>query len=109
MDAETPRVLRIAGDTLTARELAEILSQISGRSYRPLFAGGIGALGLMIRIAKLVAPSPGETFPPWQGMQYMRDMFSGEGRLQPLDNARYPELEFTGARRRLADLGDRFS
>jgi hypothetical protein len=34
-------------------------------------------------------------FPPWQGMQYMLNMVSGEGKLNPLDNDRYPELKWT--------------
>ncbi len=49
-------------------------------------------IGVMIRIAKLVAPKSDAAFPPWQGMQYMRDQFSGRAKLSPLDNARYPGL-----------------
>ena len=56
----------------------------------------------MIRIAKRVAPQPGEPFPPWQGMQYLRDMFSGRGKLDPLDNGRYPDLRWTSVREYLA-------
>ncbi len=33
--------------------------------------------------------------PTWQGMQYMVNMFSGAGKLEPLDNDRYPELTWT--------------
>jgi hypothetical protein len=39
-----------------------------------------------------MAPQRRETFPPWQGMQYMRDMFSGAGKLHPIDNRRYADL-----------------
>lgn len=35
-------------------------------------------------------------------VQYMVNMFSGEGRLDPLDNARYPELKWTKAEEYLA-------
>ena len=84
IDDAAPRILRIAGDTLSAR------------------AGGIGSLGVLIRLAKIVAPQPGAAFPPWQGMQYMRDMFSGRGKLRPLDNNRYPELRWTSAREQFA-------
>jgi hypothetical protein len=28
-------------------------------------------------------------------MQYMENMVSGSGQLEPLDNARYPELKWT--------------
>lgn len=98
LDDTTPRFLRIAGDTLTARDLAAVMTEITGKRYRALRAGGLGTLDLMIKVARRVAPQPGETFPAWQGMQYMRDMFSGEGKLTPLDNARYPELRWTSVR-----------
>jgi hypothetical protein len=29
-------------------------------------------------------------FSPWQGMQYLENMISGKGKLEPLDNDRYP-------------------
>ncbi len=59
----------------------------------------------MIRIAKIVAPQPRAAFPPWQGMQYMRDQFSGSAKLVPLDNGRYAGLRWTSAREHLAKLG----
>lgn len=59
----------------------------------------------MIRIAKIVAPQPGTAFPPWQGMQYMRDQFSGRAKLASLDNDRYPGLHWTMVRQHLATLG----
>ena len=105
LDATAPRLLRIAGDSVTIRDIARTLTDIAGVPYKPLGAGGIGTLGVMIRVARLVAPQPGVTFPPWQGMQYMRDMFSGAGKLHPLDNQRYPELRWTSVRQHLTKLG----
>ena len=104
-DEAAPRILRIAGDTVTARELARILSDLGSRPYKPLGAGGIGTLGAMIRIARLLAPQRDEVFPPWQGMQYMRDMFSGAGTLHALDNQRYEGIGWTSVRQHLAQLG----
>jgi hypothetical protein len=98
----TPRILRIAGDSVSARDIAEVMSEVTGERYRTLWAGSIGSFGVMIRVAKLVAPQPRAAFPPWQGMQYMRDMFSGRGKLGPLDNDRYPDLRWTLAREQLA-------
>jgi hypothetical protein len=40
-------------------------------------------------------PKNDDVFPPWQGMQYMRDMFSGQAKLEPLDNNRYPHIQWT--------------
>lgn len=42
-------------------------------------------------------------FPAWQGMAYLRDMFSGQARLDPLDNDRYPDEQWTTLRDRFAD------
>ena len=98
----TPRVLRIAGDTLSARGIAQVMTEMAGERYRTLWAGSIGSLGALIRLAKILAPQPGAAFPPWQGMQYMRDMFSGRGRLHPLDNNRYPDLRWTSIREQFA-------
>ena len=102
LDATTPRVLRVAGDTVSARDIARVMSEVSGARYRTLRAGGIGSLGFLIGVAKRVAPQPREAFPAWQGMQYMRDMFSGRAKLHPLDNARYPHLRWTSVRDLLA-------
>ena len=102
MDPSTPRILRIAGDSRSARELAALMTEISGERYRLLRAGSLRTLGVLIRIARTVAPQRDALYPPWQGMQYMHDMFDGRGQLQPLDNGRYPELRWTSAREVLA-------
>ena len=104
LDDASPRILRIAGDTVTTRDIARIMSDLSGRPWQPLYVGGIGALSVMIAVAKLVAPQPGNPFPAWQGMQYMRDMFSGDGKLQTLDNARYGKTDWTGVRSILSKI-----
>jgi len=102
LDDTTPRILRMAGDTLSARGIAVAMGEVTGAPYRTLRVGGIGSLGALIRLAKLVAPQPRAAFPPWQGLQYLRDMFSGRARLTPLDNGRYPELRWTSVHEALA-------
>jgi len=102
LDEAAPRILRIAGDTVSARGIAQAMSEVTGERYRTLWAGGIGSLSVLIRLAKIVAPQPRAAFPPWQGMQYMRDMFSGRGKLHPLDNDRYPGLRWISVREQLA-------
>ncbi|WP_420594143.1 NmrA family NAD(P)-binding protein [Deinococcus sp.] len=101
LDDTTPRILRIAGDTLSARELAGVMSDVTGAPYKTLHVGNLGVLGAMISVAKRIAPQPGDPFPAWQGMQYMRDMFSGKGQLTALDNHRYPDLQWTSVRKQL--------
>ena len=102
LDDEAPRILRIAGESLSARGIAQAMTKVTGKRHRTLWAGSIGSLGVLIRLAKLAAPQPDAAFPPWQGMQYMRDMFSGRGKLHPLDNDRYPGLRWTLVREQLA-------
>jgi len=104
LDCTTPRILRIVGDSVSASQIAATLSDVSGEHYRPFWAGSLGMLGMMIGIAKRVAPQPEAAFPPWQGMQYMRDQFSGLVKLTDLDNDRYPDLAWTSVRDHLATL-----
>ena len=78
------------------------MTEVMGERYRTLRVGGLGLLGGLIRVVKLVAPQPNEVFSPWQGMQYMRDMFSGRAALHPLENARYPQMRWTSVREVLA-------
>ena len=104
MDPTTPRLLRIAGAVTSPRGLAAAASEIIGKPFKTLRVGGIGVLEGMIKVARLVAPGRGEVFPPWQGMQYMRDMFSGDGKLGTLDNDRYPGMRWTSVQEVLAAL-----
>lgn len=104
LDDQAPRILRIAGDSVSARNIAAIMSEISHDRFRAQWVGSLGSFGLMIRIAKLVAPQPHAAFPPWQGMQYMRDQFSGLVKLSPLDNDRYPGIHWTTVRDHLAHV-----
>jgi nucleoside-diphosphate-sugar epimerase len=98
LDPSTPRSLRIAGDQLSARELTAVVSEVTGKKFRLFRAGGLGTLGALIKVARTVAPGEKELFPAWQGMQYMRNMFDGRGKLEPLDNDRYPGMRWTTAR-----------
>ena len=98
LDPSAPRILRIAGDQLSARELAGVASEVTGKRFRLFRAGGLGMLGALIKVARMVAPAEKEIFPAWQGMQYMRNMFDGRAKLEPLDNDRYPGMRWTTAR-----------
>ena len=98
LDPSAPRILRIAGDQLSARELAGVASEVTGKKFRLFRAGGLGMLGALIKVARMVAPAEKEVFPAWQGMQYMRNMFDGRAKLEPLDNDRYPGMRWTAAR-----------
>ena len=98
LDPSAPRILRIAGDQLSARELARVASEVTGKKFRLFRAGGLGMLGALIKVARMVAPAEREVFPAWQGMQYMRNMFDGRAKLEPLDNDRYPGMRWATTR-----------
>lgn len=102
LDDESPRALNICGERVSARDLAKIVSDVTGKTYRVLPAGNLAMLGVMIAAAKRIAPGKaGEVYPAWQGMQYMRNLFAGEGVLDtPFDNDRYSGIKWN----RVADV-----
>lgn len=49
----------------------------------------------MIWVLKIVIGGvEDKLLPVWQGMQYLENMISGQGKLDPIDNDRYPELRW---------------
>ena len=104
LDPSTPRFLRIAGDQITARELTVLVGEVTGEKFKLVRAGSLGLLGALIRVARTVAPAENQLFPAWQGMQYMRNMFDGRAKLEPIDNDRYPGISWTTVRNVLSPL-----
>ena len=102
LDPSTPRFLRVAGDRISARGLATVASEVTGERFRLLRAGGLSRLGKLIKIMRAVFPGRGDLYPPWQGMQYLHNMFSGRAILESLDNDRYSGLRWTTVRDVLA-------
>lgn len=102
LDPSTPRFLRIAGDEVSARELAAIATEVSGQRFRLLRGGSVARLDRLIAIARALEPGGDALYPAWQGMQYMRDMYLGRGKLEPLDVDRYPDIRWTKVRDVLA-------
>lgn len=104
MDPESPRVLNICGARVSARDIAVAVGRVRGRPYGLLPAGTIGTLGITIGVARKFAPGGAdEIYPAWQGMQYMRNLFAGEGMLDtPFDNDRYPGMVWTSLEEVLA-------
>ncbi|QKG58811.1 NmrA family NAD(P)-binding protein [Hymenobacter sp. BRD128] len=102
LDPTTPRYLRVAGEVATVRDLQAAATAATGRRFGRLRAGGLWLLKLMIKITRRLVPAPNEVFPPWQGMQYLHNMFTGLPKLTPLDNDRYPDMRWTKVRELLA-------
>ena len=102
LDASTPRVLRIAGDVVTARDLAATMTSLAGKPYRLVRGGDLDRLERLSHLVRALRPQPGELYPIWQGLQYLHAMYSGDAKLTPLDNDRYPHRRWTTARDVLA-------
>lgn len=103
LDDSAPRFLRIAGEELSARKLAEIMTTLTGKTFRILRPGSPDMLRVLIWITKLFVPGKQKIYPAWQGMQYMHNMYVGRCKHPVLDNNRYP-VSFTTASQLLSDF-----
>lgn len=102
LDPEAPRDLHVAGSEVSARDLARIMSEVTGKTYKPLRAGSLGSLERLISLARRLFPQKDAVFPAWQGMQYLHNMFSGRAPSAPTDNDRYAGIRWTSVREVLA-------
>lgn len=97
LDDDAPRFLKIAGDEISANGLALTMAELTGRPHKILKPGGLGVFKFLIRMTKFFVPGSNELYPPWQGMQYMHNMYSGLTKFEKLDNDRY-KMTWTRAR-----------
>ena len=102
LDPTTPRYLRVAGEVATVRGLQKAATEATDKPFKLLRVGGLWVLGTLIKVTKSLMPANDDVFPPWQGMQYLHNMFTGLPKLNPLDNARYPDIRWTAVREMLA-------
>lgn len=91
-DPDTPRWLRIAGDQVSAKDLASTMTELTGKKHGIFRPGGPAMLGMLIGMTKMFMPASDALYPPWQGMQYMRNMYSGLPKFDSIDNDRYPMM-----------------
>lgn len=95
LDENTPRYLRIAGDSVNAHDVQKIMSNITGLKFGLLRPGGIGLINKIIKVAKFFGKNSPELYPAWQGMQYMRDMMEGRAERNTHANDRYKDIHWT--------------
>jgi hypothetical protein len=95
VDSNTPRYLRIAGDLINPIEVKEVTTEVTGQQFRLFSPGGQWLLGIIIKIARKLAPGEKELYPAWQGMQYMHNMIDKRSKIEKLDNDRYPIIRWT--------------
>ena len=103
IDNNTPRYLRIAGDTLSCNDFVKLLSELTTYKYKIFRPGGISLLNFLIKVTRFFSPSEKELYPAWQGMQYMRDMMEGRIIFQKYDNDRYSYIKWTSVKEFLVD------
>lgn len=87
------RTVRVAGDVLTLKELHQAMERGSGRRLEARHLGSTDDLRAEIAHRKATATDPME----YVLLQYTWAMASGKGKLDPLDNHRYPGVKPTSA------------
>jgi nucleoside-diphosphate-sugar epimerase len=102
LDDDAPRVVEVAGDRVTARDVAHTMSELTGTPFGLQWAGTAGTLSAMAAVGRRLSKGEEETFPAWQGMQYFVSMFSGQAQLLNVDNDRYGQHRWTTVRDVLA-------
>lgn len=95
LDASSPRYLRIAGDLINPREVRIVTNEVTRQKFRLFSPGGKRLLGVIIAIARKMAPGEKELYPAWQGMQYMHNMIDERSIIEQLDNSRYQNMHWT--------------
>jgi hypothetical protein len=98
LDENTPRYLRIAGDSVNAHDARNIVSDITGFDFGLFRPGGIGLINTIINVAKFFGKNSKELYPAWQGMQYMRDMMEGRAERNVHANDRYKNIHWTSVK-----------
>jgi uncharacterized protein YbjT (DUF2867 family) len=97
LDDDAPRFVEVAGDRVSARDLARSMTRITGDTYRVQWAGTTGTLAGMARVMRATDSDTTSAFPAWQGMQYMVSMYSGQAEMRHVDNDRYAGMTWTTA------------
>ena len=98
LDDDAPRTVEIAGDQVTARDVARTMTELTGTPFTVQWAGTTGVLSAASKVMRHLSKDPDETFPAWQGMQYFVSMFSGQAQLHHVDNDRWGPHRWTTVR-----------
>ena len=95
LDPSAPRFLRIAGDLISPREIKEVVTDVTGKKFHLIHAGGSKMLSRLIKIVRKMSNAENELYPAWQGMQYMHNMIDDRSNIDKPDNDRYPGMHWT--------------
>ncbi len=96
IDVSTPKILRIASFQISPNELVAIGKEVKQTEFKLIPMGSMEDFSASNKKERAAHPEgEKELFPGWQGMQYLYSMFSVQN--QPLDNDRYPDVQWTSA------------
>lgn len=89
-EAPLPKVLEVAGETLSFNELVNAYEDASGKSLTIVNKGSLDDLDQ--EIARKRQAEPGN-FYAWLPLMYYRGSFGGKGKLKAIANSRYPAIK----------------
>ena len=94
LDPSTPRILRIASFQISPKELAAVAEEVTNEHFELVRMGSREDLAAYNRRERAAHPEgEQEVYPSWQQSQYVYSMFSAQN--NPLDNDRYPDVQWT--------------
>lgn len=96
LDSTTPRILRIASFQISPNELIAVGEEVKKTKFKLVPLGSLEDFSASNKRERAAHPEgEKEMYPQWQAMQYLYSMFSVQN--QPLDNDRYPDVQWTSA------------
>ncbi len=96
IDSSTPKILRIASFQISPNELVAIGAEVKKTEFKLIPMGSMEDFSAANKQERSAHPEgEKELFPSWQGKQYLHSMFSVQN--IPLDNDRYPDIQWTSA------------
>ena len=102
LDTSAPRILRISGFQINAKEMAEAATEVLRTPFELKNMGSLVGLSAYNKQERTAHPEgEQEVFPTWQRSQYTHSMFSVTQK--PLDNNRYPDIKWTNIKDLLAN------
>lgn len=96
LDLATPKILRIASFQISPNELVAIGEEVKKTKFKLIPLGSLDDFSASNKQERAQHPEgENQMYPQWQVSQYLYSMFSVQN--QPLDNDRYPDVQWTSA------------
>ncbi|MEH2320381.1 NmrA family NAD(P)-binding protein [Nostoc sp.] len=96
LDSATPTILRIASFQISPNELIAIGEEVKKTNFKLVPMGSLEDFSASNKRERAAHPEgEKQMYPDWQASQYLYSMFSVQNK--PLDNDRYPNVQWTSA------------